>query len=190
MRASPIYLYRLVEPVEVPDHSHGRMPDVRIRVEIIAERHTKHVLILSLQYSDSICPVWYQYHLLIWHHTPTWISLRPKLLPCGRHSRNSVVSPSLRLLPAPLCPLLGHLSHPHTSHLNIVIVLAAFGVDDNIFSLAKAQKLTAAGWLVITIVDCLWVCLTASEGMHTRRIFDIVISGDGLWFCDACYIYY
>lgn len=64
---------------------------------------------------------------------------------------------------------------------SIVIVLAAFGVDENIFSPAKSQKLVAAGWLIIAFVDCLWVlCLTAGEGTHTRRIFDLLIGGGGL----------
>ncbi|KAF8233455.1 hypothetical protein L208DRAFT_1395704 [Tricholoma matsutake] len=58
----------------------------------------------------------------------------------------------------------------------IVIVLAAFGVDDNLFSPATSQKLTAAGWLTTAIVDCLWVlCLTAGDGTYTRRVFDFII---------------
>ena len=69
-----------------------------------------------------------------------------------------------------------------TTFAAIVIVLAAFGVDNNLFSPATSQKLTAAGWLMTAIIDCLWVlCLTAGEGTRTRRVFDFLIGGGGLF---------
>lgn len=68
-----------------------------------------------------------------------------------------------------------------TTFASMVIVLAAIGVDDNLYSPAVSQKLTTAGWMMTAIIDCVWLlCLLAAEGTRMRRVFDFLIGHGGL----------
>ncbi|KAK2463774.1 hypothetical protein APHAL10511_004212 [Amanita phalloides] len=60
------------------------------------------------------------------------------------------------------------------AHLaSMTTVLAAFGVDNNIFSQEPARKATAAGWLVTAIVDIIWVIyFTSVDGSVIRYALD------------------
>ncbi|KAF8626884.1 hypothetical protein AX15_004644 [Amanita polypyramis BW_CC] len=50
------------------------------------------------------------------------------------------------------------------AHLaSMTVVLAAIGVDKNIYSNLPAQKATAAGWLVTAVVDIFWIIYFSSE---------------------------
>lgn len=52
-------------------------------------------------------------------------------------------------------------------------VLAAIGVNKNIYSTEPAQKATAAGWLVTAVVDILWVVyLSSEETSPVRYVLD------------------
>ena len=52
---------------------------------------------------------------------------------------------------------------------SMTTVLAAIGVNKNIYSTAPAQKALAAGWLVTAVVDILWVIYLSSEEMSPVR---------------------
>jgi SHO1 osmosensor len=123
-------------------------------------------------------------------YPPAWFyASRPSVLfPVDYRSRTTLVRPHRpgnRLLSISLRPH-SNTIRTHTPLLTtfaaIVIVLAAIGVDDNLFSPASSQKLTAVAWIMTAIVDCLWVLsLTAGDGTRTRRVFDYLIGGSGLF---------
>ena len=48
-------------------------------------------------------------------------------------------------------------------------VLAAIGVNQNIYGAEPAQKATAAGWLVTAVVDIIWVIYLSSEETSAVR---------------------
>ncbi|KAF8349644.1 hypothetical protein F5887DRAFT_947387 [Amanita rubescens] len=67
------------------------------------------------------------------------------------------------LISALLSPQPFHSSSNTLAHLaSMTTVLAAIGVNNNIYGSQPSQKATAAGWLVTAIVDILWVIYFSS----------------------------
>jgi len=55
----------------------------------------------------------------------------------------------------------------------VAMVFAVIGVDRNIYSPERAQKIMAAGWLILAMVDVLWVLFfTADEASLVYRLVD------------------
>jgi SHO1 osmosensor len=58
-------------------------------------------------------------------------------------------------------------------------VLASIGINNNVFSKLPAQKATAAGWIIVAIVDIIWVIYFSSEEWSPIRVMLDSIGGVG-----------